>query len=54
MLGHIVGIPVEETALGLAPIVALTGGVAGLRLREQIVRRRIRRRPRTRGTRRQG
>jgi hypothetical protein len=35
MLAHIVGIPVEETALSLAPIAALTGGAAGLRLRRR-------------------
>lgn len=43
MLAHIAGIPIEETALSLAPIAAATGGVAGLKLRE-----RGRRRPRRR------
>jgi hypothetical protein len=40
MLAHIVGIPVEETALSLAPIAAATGGVAGLKLRGWVIRRR--------------
>ena len=44
MLAHIAGIPVEETALSLVPIAAATGGIAGLKLRERI-RRRRRRRP---------
>jgi hypothetical protein len=44
MLAHIVGIPVEETALSLAPLAAVTGGIAGIKLREQAGRRRIRRR----------
>jgi hypothetical protein len=44
MLAHIAGIPVEETALSLAPIAAATGGIAGLKLRERAVRRRARRR----------
>jgi hypothetical protein len=33
MFAHIVGIPVEEAALSLAPIAAATGGIAGLKLR---------------------
>jgi hypothetical protein len=44
MLAHIVGIPVEETALSLMPIAAATGGIAGLKLRERAVRRRSRKR----------
>lgn len=40
MLAHIAGIPVEETALSLSPIVAATGGIAGLKLRERVARRR--------------
>ena len=40
MLAHIAGIPVEETALSLAPIAAATGGVAGLKLRERAGRAR--------------
>jgi hypothetical protein len=44
MLAHIVGIPVEETALNFVPIAAATGGLAGLRLRSAL-RRRNRRKP---------
>jgi hypothetical protein len=44
MLAHIVGIPVEETALSLAPIAAASGGIAGLKLRRRAVRRRARKR----------
>jgi hypothetical protein len=40
LLAHIAGIPVEETALSLAPIAAATGGIAGLKLRDWVVRRR--------------
>ncbi len=43
MLAHIVGIPVEETALSLAPIAAATGGIAGLKWRRRAERRRARR-----------
>ena len=43
MFAHIAGIPVEETALSLAPIVVATGGIASLKLRERTVRRRVRR-----------
>jgi hypothetical protein len=39
MLAHIVGIPVEETALNFAPIAAATGGLASLRLRSALRRR---------------
>ncbi|HXR32036.1 MAG TPA: hypothetical protein VN752_12970 [Solirubrobacterales bacterium] len=35
MLAHIVGVPVEETALTLAPIAAATGGLASSRLRRR-------------------
>jgi hypothetical protein len=45
MLAHIAGIPLEETALSLAPIAAATGGVAGLKLRDRALRRGRRRRP---------
>jgi hypothetical protein len=45
MLAHIVGIPVEETALSLAPIAAAAGGVAGQKLRSRTLRRRARKRP---------
>jgi hypothetical protein len=34
MLAHIAGIPVEETALSFAPIVAVAGTLAALRLRQ--------------------
>lgn len=44
MLAHIVGVPVEETALTLAPIVAATGGLAGMRLRRRSSVGRTRRR----------
>lgn len=33
MLAHLVGIPIEEAALSLAPIAAATGGIAGVKLR---------------------
>lgn len=33
MLAHIAGIPVEETALSLAPIAGVAGAMAALRLR---------------------
>lgn len=42
MLAHIAGIPVEETALGLAPIAAATGGIAALKLRQRLSRMRAR------------
>jgi hypothetical protein len=35
MLAHIVGLPVEETALSLAPIAAAAGGLARLRLQRR-------------------
>jgi hypothetical protein len=38
MLAHIAGIPVEETALSLAPIASVIGGLALLRLREGVRR----------------
>ena len=44
MLAHIIGIPVEETALSLAPLAAVTGGIAALKLRERARRPRRRRR----------
>jgi len=52
MFAHISGIPVEETALSLAPIAAATGGVAGVKLRERVVRRRARKRRDTSASRR--
>jgi hypothetical protein len=33
MFAHLAGIPIEETALGLAPVVLAAGGVALQRLR---------------------
>jgi hypothetical protein len=44
MFAHIAGVPLEETALSLAPIAAATGGIAGIKLRERAVRRRARKR----------
>ncbi len=44
MFAHLIGIPVEETALSLAPIAVATGGIVGLKLRARIARRRPRRR----------
>jgi hypothetical protein len=49
MLAHIAGIPVEEMALSLAPLAAVTGGIAGWKLRERLGRRRSRRRRRDAG-----
>lgn len=46
MFAHIAGIPVEETALSLAPIATAAGGIAGLKLRERAVRRRLQKRRR--------
>jgi hypothetical protein len=42
MLAHIAGVPVEEAALSLVPIAAATGGIAGLKLRERMVKKRFR------------
>jgi hypothetical protein len=39
---HIAGIPIEETALSFAPVIALTGGIAGAKLRGRLSKRRIR------------
>jgi hypothetical protein len=39
---HIAGMPIEETALSFAPVIALTGGIAGAKLRERMSKRRIR------------
>lgn len=47
ILAHIAGIPVEETALSLGPVLAAGGGIATLRLRERLARRRTRRPPET-------
>ncbi len=54
MLAHLIGIPVEETALSLAPIAAATGGIAGIKLRARVVQRRSRRRRSLAGSRRRG
>lgn len=40
MLAHIAGIPVEETALGLAPMALAAVGLAGIRLRGLAAQRR--------------
>lgn len=40
ILAHIAGIPVEETALSFGPVIAAGGGIATLRLRERLARRR--------------
>jgi hypothetical protein len=47
MLAHIIGIPIEETALSLAPIAAATGGIAGIKWRDRSLKRRARRRLQT-------
>jgi len=39
VLAHIAGIPIEETALSLAPVAAVTGGLAGAKLRRLTIRR---------------
>jgi hypothetical protein len=42
-LGHIAGIPVEETALSFGPVLVAGGGVIGLKLRDRWARiRRLR------------
>jgi len=43
VLAHIAGVPIEETALSLAPVAAATGGLAGIKLRRLSRRRRTRR-----------
>lgn len=43
VLAHISGIPIEETALSLGPVVAAGGGIVMLRLRERFARGRPRR-----------
>ena len=40
MFAHIAGVPVEETALSLAPVAATVAGAAGVKLRGQVRRRR--------------
>jgi hypothetical protein len=43
-LGHIAGIPVEETALSFGPVLLASGGVLSLKARERWGRLRRRRR----------
>jgi hypothetical protein len=43
VFAHIAGIPIEETALSLAPVAAVTSGLAGAKLRRLTVRRLSRR-----------
>jgi hypothetical protein len=43
-LGHIAGIPVEETALSFGPVLLAGGGILGLKLRDRWTRMRHRRR----------
>lgn len=48
LIAHIAGIPVEETALSLAPAMMFGCGLAGRRLKERVAKRRsFRRRPRS-------
>jgi hypothetical protein len=35
VLAHIAGIPVEETALSFGPVLAATGGIAVMKIRER-------------------
>jgi hypothetical protein len=42
-LGHIAGIPVEETALSFGPVLLASGGILTLKLRERWARLRDRR-----------
>jgi uncharacterized membrane protein len=37
-LGHIAGIPVEETALSFGPVLLAAGGIAALKLRAILAR----------------
>jgi hypothetical protein len=41
-LGHIAGIPVEETALSFGPVLLASGGILSLKMREKLARRRKR------------
>jgi hypothetical protein len=43
IFAHIAGIPVEETALSFGPVLAAGGGIAMMRVRERLARRRPRR-----------
>ncbi|HEX6688686.1 MAG TPA: hypothetical protein VF085_08485 [Solirubrobacterales bacterium] len=40
MLAHIAGVPVEETALNMAPVAFAAAGLAGARLRRLATQRR--------------
>jgi hypothetical protein len=40
ILAHIAGIPVEETALSFGPVLAAGGGIAMVKVRERLSRRR--------------
>jgi hypothetical protein len=44
-LGHIAGIPVEETALSFGPVLVAGGGVIGLKMRDRWARLRRARAP---------
>jgi hypothetical protein len=39
ILAHIAGMPIEETALSLGPVLAAGGGLASLKLRERFAGR---------------
>jgi tRNA G37 N-methylase TrmD len=41
-LGHIAGIPVEETALSFGPVLLAGGGIAALKVRDRVARLRAR------------
>jgi hypothetical protein len=43
-LGHIAGIPVEETLLSFGPVLLAGGGILGIKLRDRWTRLRRRRR----------
>jgi hypothetical protein len=38
MFAHIAGIPVEETALSLGPVIAAGGGLVAIKLRDRLAR----------------
>ena len=37
-LGHIAGIPVEETALSFGPVLLAGGGIAAMKVRDRVAR----------------
>jgi tRNA G37 N-methylase TrmD len=41
-LGHIAGIPVEETALSFGPVLLAGGGIAAMKVRDRVARIRAR------------